>query len=105
MLPSSSRKIAVEPISPSLTGTVFKILGKEVSVRVEGSQRPRILECYLRGRLFEDAAPTERAQIAVGDRVELDPVGEAKGVIHRVLPRKRALVRLVPGKKERLRVL
>ena len=96
-----------EGISPSLEGTVFKILGKEVSVRIDTSGGSRILECYLRGRLFEDGAEAEtyRNQIAVGDRVELDPVGEVKGVIHRVLPRKRALVRLVPGKKARLHVL
>jgi ribosome biogenesis GTPase / thiamine phosphate phosphatase len=105
MLPSSSRKIAVEEISPSLVGTVFKILGKEVSVRAETSRGPRVLECYLRGRLFDSAPADFRNQIAVGDRVELDPVGEVKGVIHRVLPRERALVRLVPGKKAQLHVL
>jgi ribosome biogenesis GTPase len=55
--------------------------------------------------LFEDSSGTFRNQIAVGDRVELDEVGEGKGVIHRVLPRERALVRLVPGRKARLHVL
>ncbi|HEY7818675.1 MAG TPA: ribosome small subunit-dependent GTPase A, partial [Vicinamibacteria bacterium] len=104
----------MEEISPSLVGTVFKILGKEVSVRVDSSRGPRVLECTLRGRLFEDAADGHRNQIAVGDRVELDPVGPggrvgplelSRGVIHRVLPRERALVRLVPGKKPRLHVL
>ncbi len=95
----------MEEISPSLVGTVFKILGKEVSVRAETSHGPRVLECYLRGRLFEEEGASFRNQIAVGDRVELDPVGDMRGVIHRVLPRERALVRLVPGKKARLHVL
>jgi ribosome biogenesis GTPase len=95
----------VEPISSTLVGTVFRILGKEVSVRAETPQGPRSLECYLRGRLFDDSTKSFRNQIAVGDRVELDAVGEVKGVIHRVLPRERALVRLVPGRKARLHVL
>jgi ribosome biogenesis GTPase len=97
--------LAVEPISSTLVGTVFKILGKEVSVETATPQGPRLLECYLRGRLFEDSRGSFRNQIAVGDRVELDPVGEVKGVIHRVLPRERALVRLVPGRKPKLHVL
>ena len=95
----------MEPISSTLVGTVFKILGKEVSVRADTPQGPRVLECYLRGRLFERSTGEFRNQIAVGDRVELDAVGEVKGVIHRVLPRERALVRLVPGRNARLHVL
>jgi len=95
----------VEPISSTLTGTVFKIQGKEASVRADTPRGTRVLECYLRGRLFEDSSGTFRNQIAVGDRVELDAVGEVKGVIHRVLPRERALIRLVPGRKARLHVL
>jgi ribosome biogenesis GTPase len=95
----------VEPISSTLTGTVFKVQGKEVSVRADTPRGPRVMECYLRGRLFEDSSGTFRNQVAVGDRVELDEVGEVKGVIHRVLPRERALVRLVPGRKARLHVL
>ena len=89
--------LAVEPISSTLVGTVFKILGKEVSVRSDTPQGPRVLECYLRGRLFEDSTGEFRNQIAVGDKVELNAVGDVKGVIHRVLPRESALVRLVPG--------
>jgi len=95
----------VEPISSTLVGTVFKILGKEVSVRVDTARVPRVVECYLRGRLFDDPSGDFRNQVAVGDRVELDAVGEVKGVIHRVLPRERVLVRLVPGRKARLHVL
>jgi ribosome biogenesis GTPase len=95
----------VAPISSTLVGTVFRILGKEVSVRAETSEGPRVLECHLRGRLFEEASGNFRNQVAVGDRVELDPVGAGKGVIHRVLPRERALVRLVPGRKAKLQVL
>jgi len=75
-------------------------------VRTETPQGPVILECHLRGRLFDDdSAEHFRNQIAVGDRVEFDPVGDAKGVIHRVLSRERALVRLVPGRKAKLQVL
>lgn len=95
----------MEEISPSLVGTVFKILGKEVSVRAETPQGPRLLDCHLRGRLFEKTSGFYRNPVAVGDRVELDPVGDGRGVIHRVLPRKRALVRLVPGRKPKLAVL
>lgn len=95
----------MEPLSSTLVGTVVKILGKEVSVRADSPRGPRVLECYLRGRLFDDSRDSFRNQIAVGDRVELDAVGESKGVIHRVLPREHALVRLVPGRKARLRVL
>jgi ribosome biogenesis GTPase len=83
-------------------GTVVKILGKEISVRTESSE---VLSCHVRGKLFADAGDLHRNQIAVGDRVEFDPVGEGRGVIHRVLPRERALVRLVPGRKARLQVL
>ena len=74
-------------------------------MRADTPRGPRVLKCYLRGRLFEDSSGTFRNPIAVGDRVELDEVGEVKGVIHRVLPRERALVRLVPGRKARLHVL
>ncbi len=95
----------MEGISSTLLGTVFRILGKEVSVRIEAGAGERVLECYLRGRLFEGASDEFRNQLAVGDRVELDAVGESKGVIHRVLPRERALVRLVPGRKPKLHVL
>jgi ribosome biogenesis GTPase len=99
------KEAAVDGTSPSLVGTVFKILGKQVSVRAETSRGIETFECYLRGRLFEDAETHYRNQVAVGDRVEVDAVGNARGVIHRVLPRERALVRLVPGKKARLHVL
>lgn len=95
----------MEPISSTLVGTVFKILGKEVSIRVDTARESRVVECYLRGRLFDDPSGEFRNQIAVGDRVELDAVGDAKGVIHRVLPRERALVRLVAGRTAKLHVL
>jgi ribosome biogenesis GTPase len=95
----------VNPISSTLVGTVFRILGKEVSVRADSAEGPRILECHLRGRLFEDTSGNFRNQVAVGDRVELDPVGAERGVIHRVLPRERALVRLAAARKAKLQVL
>jgi ribosome biogenesis GTPase len=94
----------VERTSATPVGTVIRILGKEASVRTEGGEGPRVLSCYLRGRLFE-SSDASRSQIVVGDRVELDEVGEGRGVIHRVLPRERALVRLAPGKKPKLHVL
>ncbi|MGH9324484.1 MAG: ribosome small subunit-dependent GTPase A [Vicinamibacteria bacterium] len=95
----------MEEVSPSLVGTVFKILGKEVSVRVETPEGIRVLECYLRGRLFDSAEGAFQNQIAVGDEVELDAIRDTRGVIHRVLPRSRALVRLGPGRKAKLQVL
>ena len=95
----------MEEIPSTLVGTVFRILGKEVSVRAETGKGPLALECHVRGRVFADPLEAFRNQIAVGDRVELDAVGEGRGVIHRVLPRARALVRLVPGRKPKLHVL
>lgn len=98
-------KTRVAAISSTPVGTVIKILGKEVSVRADTPDGPQVLECHLRGRLFEDPSEDFRNQVAVGDRVDVDPVGVGKGVIHRVLPRERALVRLVPGRKAKLHVL
>jgi ribosome biogenesis GTPase len=95
----------VEPISSTPVGTVIKILGKAVSVRVDAGGGPQVLECHLRGRLFQEPSEDFRNQVAVGDKVEIDAVGAAKGVIHRVLPRERALVRLVPGRKAKVQVL
>ena len=89
-----------------MIGHVVRLLGKACSVRPE-PQTDKLYECYLRGRLFE----TPGAQIAVGDRVEFDPVEEPHsrdsvgagtkkgiGVIHEILPRQTALVR-PPSKK------
>jgi ribosome biogenesis GTPase len=84
-----------------MIGHVVRLLGKVCSVRLE-AKTDELLECYLRGRLFE----TPGVQVAVGDRVELDPVEEPQahpsgkgepqrgiGVIHEILPRQTALVR------------
>jgi ribosome biogenesis GTPase len=101
----------VEPLSSALVGTAFRVLGKEVSVRVETDEGLRILECHLRGRLFGEESSELKNQIAVGDEVELDSIepmagpGPFKGVIHTVRPRRTALVRRVGGKKPRLQVL
>jgi len=85
-----------------MQGTVVTLLGKACTVRADGER----YVCYLRGRLFE----TPGTQIAVGDRVEFDPMEETYpppdaperdpdvegvGVIHRLLPRRTALTR--PG--------
>ncbi len=87
-----------------MQGTVVTLLGKACTVRADGE---RYL-CYLRGRLFE----TPGTQIAVGDRVEFDPVEETYlptdaperdpdveglGAIHNLLPRRTALTR--PGSR------
>jgi len=87
-----------------MIGHVVKLLGKACSVRPETnppSDPDRLFECYLRGRLFE----TGSTQIAVGDRVEFDPVDEShalhhpvenapkRGVIHEILPRRSVLIR------------
>ena len=84
-----------------VVGTVFKILGKVVSVRTETGT----FECYLRGRLFTDPSSRLRNQVAVGDRVELTPLGASKGVIHSVLERRTAIVRLAGRRKPALQVL
>lgn len=104
--------------APKLVGTVWKLLGKVASVRVEAAGAEsdgdggelRSYECYLRGRLFDDdlAGSDVGNQIAVGDRVELTPLDEEeagpdatppRGVIESVLERRTALVRrVVQGK-------
>jgi ribosome biogenesis GTPase len=86
-----------------MEGTVVTLLGKACTVRADGQR----YVCYLRGRLFE----TPGTQIAVGDRVEFDPVEEAYvppdapdrdptvegvGVIHNLLPRRNSLSRPSP---------
>ena len=86
-----------------MIGNVVRLLGKVCSVRPE-TETDQLFECSLRGRLFE----TGVAQIAVGDRVEFDPVEEphaqaghpevdapqhGHGVIHQILPRRSALIR------------
>jgi ribosome biogenesis GTPase len=101
----------VEPPAPTLAGTVFRILGKEVSVRVPTRDGPRTIECYLRGRLFGEQRSETSNQLVVGDSVELDAIepmvgeGPFRGVIHGVRPRRTALVRRVGGRKPRIQVL
>lgn len=87
-----------------MKGTVTKLHGKACTVRPD-SPLLEPYECYLRGRLFENA----KNHFAVGDRVEFDPVEEfhhhgasgdedrLTGVIHEILPRRSALYR--PAKK------
>ncbi len=82
-------------------GTVYRILGKEVSVRTDS----KTFACSLRGRLFTGDGSGERNQLAVGDRVELTPLSSSKGVIHAVLPRSTAIVRQVGKRKLSLQVL
>ena len=84
-----------------MIGDVVRLLGKACSVRPD-AVTDTLYECYLRGRLFDSPG----VQIAVGDRVEFDPLEEPHshdsveagpqkgvGVIHEILPRETALVR------------
>jgi ribosome biogenesis GTPase len=70
-----------------------------------------MIECYLRGRLFGEHGSETSNQLVVGDSVELDAIepvegaGPFRGVIHRVRPRRTALVRRVGGRKPRIQVL
>jgi ribosome biogenesis GTPase / thiamine phosphate phosphatase len=106
-LPSRESNVEESSSSPSfpLTGTVFEIQGKEASVRLRRSGTDAVLQCYLRGRLFDEDGGETRNQVVVGDEVELDPVGPSRGVIHCVLPRKTALVRRTGTRRPRLQVL
>jgi ribosome biogenesis GTPase len=52
------------------------------------------LVCRLRGRLLR--GPREEDIAAIGDRVEVSRVDEERGMIEKVLPRERALVRQAP---------
>ena len=87
----------------TVVGTVFKILGKVVSVRTDTTT----FECSLRGRMFTRDRAGLGNQMAVGDLVELTPVSTSKGigVIHGILERRNAIVRLVGRRTPTLRVL
>ncbi|HSF18305.1 MAG TPA: ribosome small subunit-dependent GTPase A [Vicinamibacteria bacterium] len=99
---------------PKLVGTVFKLFGKQASVRVDIEQGHRVFDCHLRGRLFDDEEADVKTQIAVGDRVEIDPLVALElhapdetvpGVLHEVLERRTAVVRMAGRRKPRLQVL
>ena len=105
MLRGRATPNVIEPTA-TLVGTVFRILGKAVSVRV-GDE---VYECYLRGRLFERAARSGvKTQIAVGDDVELTSLDGhedvEKGVIHAVRERRTMLVRQLGGQRPKLQIL
>jgi ribosome biogenesis GTPase len=73
-----------------MKGTVVTLLGKACTVRAEG----RDYLCHLRGRLFEKPD----TQIAVGDEVEFDPLGDsagplATGALHALEARRTSLSR------------
>jgi ribosome biogenesis GTPase / thiamine phosphate phosphatase len=115
MLPRSpSPEPNVAESSSPLSGTVYEILGKEASVRASTPGREIVLQCYLRGRLFEGGFEGTRNQVVVGDEVEVDSVepmgpssgpGPLRGVIHRVLERRTALVRRTGTRTPRIQVL
>ncbi len=94
------------PAPTEIHGTVVKLLGKVVSVRVEDPGHT-VIECYVRGKLFDAPGDDVRNQIAVGDRVALSRLDSEpqKSVVHRIEERSSALVRRVGRRKPRLQVL
>ena len=88
-------------LGDTVVGTVVKILGRELAVRTEAGT----FACHLRGRLFNERGASLGKQVTVGDEVELTAITQDTGVIHRVLPRKTAIVRRVGRARPSLRVL
>jgi len=69
-------------------GEVVAFRGQSADVRIGDLVR----RCVLRGRL-ETADSEDRSLLAVGDLVEISPLGEREGVVERRLPRRSILVR------------
>jgi len=83
------------------TGIVIRSDGSQVTVRAEGGQEWR---CVLRGRLRRQVTGVTNP-VAVGDEVEVRPVGAADGVVEAVLPRRNRLARRAAGPVPREQVL
>lgn len=83
-------------------GTVIKSTGSWYSVRMDASDS--VLQCRIVGKFRLDDIPLTNP-VAVGDRVELQPEGEGRGVIKKILPRKNYVVRQSPRRKHDLHLL
>jgi ribosome biogenesis GTPase / thiamine phosphate phosphatase len=85
-----------------MTGTVLCGQGGVYEVETAGG----VVQAVLRGRIKREEKTGEK--VAVGDRVEVEPVGSrerGEWVIESVLERKSALVRRAPGKAPRKKVV
>jgi ribosome biogenesis GTPase len=93
----------------AVRGTVIRIDAGQSLVDTPAG----ILRCVLRGRLTSDRQPPQRRgrpepasqlSLAVGDVVEVLTIGDGRGVIEEVLPRRTKLSRRAvgPGKREQI---
>ena len=76
-----------------LEGTVVRSHGGHYYVERDGAP-DEVLDCGVRGRLKQEAAESDL--IAIGDRVRYTLLGEGRGMVEEVLPRKSALSRCPP---------
>lgn len=74
----------------ALSGLIVRLQSGFYTVQTDSG----LLVCRLRGRLKK--GPRGGDVAALGDRVQVTPIGEGRGVIEAVLERQRALSRLAP---------
>ncbi len=84
------------------TGTVIKSTGSWYSVRLDAGHE--VLQCRIVGKFRLDDVPLTNP-VAVGDRVEIQPEGDAQGLIKKILPRINYVVRQSPRRKHDLHLL
>lgn len=107
---ASSRRVKGKKAAPSArsrslppeeaNGVVAEVFPNQCSVRLDGAVEELLCK-YRRTAVFDSTTETrERAPVAVGDRVKVEPSGDA-GVIAGVCERKNSLSRPAPGKDGR----
>ncbi|MCB9307452.1 MAG: ribosome small subunit-dependent GTPase A [Lewinellaceae bacterium] len=85
-----------------ISGTVVKSTGSWYNVRTDDTRK--VLQCRIVGKFrLEDVPMTN--PVAVGDRVEVQPEGEDRGLIKKILPRENYVVRQSPRRKHDLHLL
>ena len=84
------------------TGTVIKSTGSWYSVRLDDNNE--ILQCRIIGKFRLEDLPLTNP-VAVGDRVEVEPEQDEKGLIKNILPRQNYVIRQSPRRKHDLHLL
>ncbi len=85
------------------TGTVVKSTGSWYNVRLDGEE-PIVWKCRIVGKFRLEGMPITNP-VAVGDRVELAPEGDAQGMIQKILPRTNYVARQSPRRKHDVHLL
>ncbi len=83
-------------------GIVYKSTGSFYNVRID--ETGEYLNCRIVGKFRLDDIPLTNP-VAVGDRVEIEPDGEGKGLIKKILPRENFVVRASPRRKHDMHLL